>query len=277
MSSFKKTLTQVLTVLTVITTIWGVVAIFKDVAEWTSKTSAAYITSAAFAAACVPMLVSFFKVSFGKLFGLEDSPSHILLHASQQWRIASDQSAEVVSEKKMFFTQPPARTVLYDIAFGSETLDVYKPNYASTDARITSVEKLPSGYLRVYWQPRSGAIKPGEPYQHHCKVHFPAPKSRGAKVITIAAAIYTVKLEMNILSDLPLRGAKLVRGEENQLLQTPEEVQGFVSSARETGAPPPDIAGNRITFVLEEIPPRCPYYLVVYFAPEPEAAPSNPS
>ena len=274
MSPAKKVLTQVLTVLTVITTVWGVIAIFKDVAAWTSTRSAAYITSAAFAAACIPMLVSFFRVSFGQLFGLEETPHHILLHATQQWTIHANQSADVVSEKKMFFTQPPGRSFLHDTAFGSEKLDVYKPNYQSTDAKVTSVEKLPSGYLRVYWQPRSGAIKPGEPYQHHCKVHFPAPIRHGAKVITIAASIYTVKLEMTILSELPVRVAKLVKGEDDKLLQTPEEIERFVSSAVVTGAPPPEQDGNRITFALEEVSPRCPYYLVVYFETETGAATS---
>lgn len=265
-TEIKEKLTGVYALLTLLVTLWGFVDIYVFLSGKTESQWMAWLPMFFIAVACLGFFATAFRKTFRRQFELAENPVYILLRATQDWHIKADQSAVVDSVKTMIFLQRPSREDTFDTAFGSEDVPVTEADYHSRDSRIESVKKIRDGFLRVYWTPLTGEVRPGEPYEHHCRVQLPVPPVAPSKIITIASSTYTLNVAFSLKSDLPISLARLVRGGQNQLLNDPKEIENYVRHATETNAPTPVVFNcSKIDFELRDIQPTHAYYLVVYF------------
>jgi hypothetical protein len=146
-------LASVFGLITILTTLWGLLSIYKDLAGALGSKAAA-IGLTCFALLSVVVIVISFLLRRGR-FNLPLGNRYIFINVKNNWSIDNDGNGMIELEKTYLFFEQPDETDLSDIALGSTPLELADLKFESSDAEPTNYEAIDENTHRIYWKPKT--------------------------------------------------------------------------------------------------------------------------
>lgn len=255
-------------VLTVLTTFWGVVSIYKDVAEWGGSRAGAFVVAAVLGMLVLFVFASYLIPSVRRQYAIPFSAKYIFTEIKRTWEIDRAGNAAISTDKTYLFFDEPQDEDLHDIVLGSLNLKLEDINYKSGDSVPYDYEQVKDYMQRIYWKPKSGTISVGVPYRHNVQSKFPFPGERlpQYKVMTIVAPVSTLKVEITVKCEIPILQVVAFRERRFQKFKDVDGIARRGKSIRRTMAPLPVITdSHNLTWSIDKLPASTIYYLILYF------------
>lgn len=256
-------------VFTTVTSLWGIVSIFKDIKEVLGESIALYLIVGLITACLLPALIAFFYTVWKWWFFLPIDITNRYLHLeiARTWEIAERGSARVVQEKSLLFFYPPEKEDLFDMIFSSEPLRLDELNQRSEDCKYVDHHEVSKGVHRVYWQPKKGEVLVGKPYKHKTETHFPFDKVPTYKCMTLPFAASTLSFKLNGVSEIPISKIVAFKGTSSfRVSHSAERLAKRGNRVKRTRAPLARLIDqNHFTWEVRNVSPGETFFVVVYF------------
>jgi hypothetical protein len=192
---------------------------------------------------------------------------YILTKVVRTWRIDEKGDAVIATEKTFLFYAAPDPLDLSDTAFGSGQYELKTLGYISRDSEAVDYEKLEGSMHRIFWKPKSGEIRIGEPYVHHNEISFPcAERPVNEKSLTIAPPVSVMRFDLSVESKIPIQEVVAYKGSRFQSFKAAKKIVEKARRITRTKAPlhsQPD--EYHVTWSLENLTSRDVYFLVLFF------------
>lgn len=258
----------VIGVLAIISTLWGIVAIYNDVHAWLGSRIAGSVIAGLIGLCITPLAASALIPSFRRQYAFPTAKRFIFTEISLIWEIDAAYNATITNRKTYLFTDDPESIDLTDRAFCSETIDYKTMLYQSDDSYVTNQEKIKENLQRVFWQPKNGEVKIGIPYTHHVRSSFPfrEGESQDWKGLAIAIPVRTLRVQVSVESKIPVRHAVVYKSRMFQRIRDDEEIAARGRKVKNPMAPPPTTINEyKLSWSMEKANPGSTYYFVIYF------------
>lgn len=253
---------------TAITTVWGVVSVYRDLVQWLGSHFAALLIAGFLGVLVLFVIVSFILPSVRRQYALPLTARFICPEIKRTWEIDSVGNGVMTNLKTYFFYEDPHEEDLIDTVMGSQELTYLELNYQSNDSVPVNHEQANTVMQRIYWKPKVGEVKIGVPYTHHVKSDFPyhgtsPPKS---KIMTIIVPVLTLRFELVVKSEIPVQRAVVYKGARWQRFKDHDGIALRGQRVKKTQAPLPALPDkSNLTWAMDKLPGKTVYYLVLYY------------
>lgn len=255
-------------VLTILTTLWGVVAIYKDLAEFGDSKTAARVVAGILILLVLFVFVSFMVPTMRREYRFPTDARYIFTEITRLWEIDEKGNAVVTSDKTYLFFAEPQDTDLHDTVMASLKPDREEIEYQSDDATPQNHELVTDVMQRIYWKPKRGSIEVGVPYKHHLKSNFPFEGNTFPKykLMTVAAPVLTVRFKLTVKSSAPIQDVVIFKESGFQKFGEADKIARRGKEVRRTLAPPPQITdAHNLTWIVDDLHARAVYYVILYY------------
>lgn len=255
---------------TVLTTLWGLIAIFKDIKEFAGT----QIASVVIISLVLIFILPVFTVFFIKLWNwsffipLQENDRYLYTEIKRKWMIDRTGDAKIEQEKTYLFVKPPEEEDLADIVFSSEPLELEDLNQDPLlDAHFSDHLEIAKGIHKVFWKPKTGQIKIAKPYKHTTKVSLPISDIPEYKCMTIPFNVYAIKFQLDTESMIPFEKLVIFKGSRFFRFKKVDKIARRGRNIRQTKAPLPIITNNNKNFSwnVQDIKPGTTFFVVMYF------------
>ena len=254
--------------LTIVTTFWGVVSIYKDISEWGGSRLGALIV-AGFAGLLVLFVFSSYLLpSVHRQYAIPFNARYIFTEINRIWEIDAAGNGVMTNDKTYLFFDKPNDADLHDTVMGSAKLDLGDINYRSNDSTQQDYEQISDIMQRIYWKPKQGEIVVGTPYVHNVKSNFPYLDKNipEYKIMTIVTPVFTLKFNVSVKSQLPIKQVVAFKERTFQKFKDADGIARRGKSIKRTMAPLPSMTNSQdVTWTIDNLPGGTVYYLILYF------------
>lgn len=255
-------------VLTILTTLWGVVAIYKDLAEFTDSRTAATVVAGIIGVFVLFVFISLMIPTMRREYRFPTDARFIFTEINRLWEIDEKGGGVVTSDKTYLFFAEPQDADLHDTVMASLKPDRDDIEYESEDATPQDHEQVTDVMHRIYWKPKNGGVEVGVPYKHHLKNNFPFEEKNFPqyKIMTVAAPVLTVRFNLKVRSCAPIQDVVIFKESGYQKFDAADEIARRGKKVRRTMAPPPNIIdAHSLTWSVSDLQARAVYYVILYY------------
>lgn len=253
-------------VVTGILSLWGLMEICQVVEQGLGSVAAILTISVLLVVCLIPFVLRYFVLNPERRFSLPTKERFLFTRINRRWRIREDGGSALDTTNTYFFFREPEKEDLFDIVFSSLPfeLDSYRPN--STDANPLDREEVKENLWKIYWEPRSGAIGVGEPYEHNFRSDFPPYPGFTSKSLTVAVSVFTVMFGLEIESEVPVYRAYAYRKRWWQRLRDHGSIVRTAQRIKSMKAPPLALVDERhFKWQIKNVKRGDIYYIVLLF------------
>lgn len=265
---FDSPLVAVFGALTIVTTFWGIVSIYKDISEWGGSRLGALIVAGFAGLLVLFVFASYLLPSVHRQYAIAFNARYIFTEINRTWEIDSAGNGVMNNDKTYLFFDKPDKDDLHDTVLGSEKLNLGDINYQSTDSTQQDYEQMSDIMQRIYWKPKQGEIAVGTPYMHNVKSNFPYLDKNlpEYKIMTIVAPVFTLKFKVTVKSQLPIKEVVAFKERTFQKFKDADGIARRGKRIRRTMAPLPSVTNSHdVTWAIDNLPGSTVYYLILYF------------
>ena len=254
--------------LTILTTVWGVVSVYKDISEWGGSRLGASIVAGFLGLLALFVFISYLLPSVRRQYALPFNARYIFTEINRLWEIDPAGNGVMTNDKTYLFFSEAKDADLHDTVMGSHRLSLGDISYQSTNSTQQDYEQISDIMQRIYWKPNEGEIKVGTPYTHNSKSNFPY-LDEGLptyKVMTIVVPVFTLKFKVAVKSQIPIQQAVAFKERTFQKFKDADGIARRGKRVKRTMAPIPSIEDkNNLTWTIDNLPTSTVYYLILYF------------
>jgi hypothetical protein len=261
-------LASVFGVITILTTLWGVVSIYKDVATWGGSRIAAFMIAILLGLLVIFVFVCFLRPSVHRQFYLPFGERYIFTKIEKTWEVDVSGVGFTTVEKTYVFFSKPEDSDLSDTIMGSHNLSLYELGYESGDSDVWDVEKIKENTQRIFWKPKTGKIEIGTPYTHRMKTRLPNPEGEVPAFIytAVVAPVFILHFRLSLKSNIPIVQGIVYQPSQFQKFTNADEIARKGESIKRRKAPLPTVIDqNNLTWAVDNISAGMVYYIVLYF------------
>ncbi|HYO63410.1 MAG TPA: hypothetical protein VER08_07115 [Pyrinomonadaceae bacterium] len=255
-------------VLAILTTLWGMVAIYKDLAEFSDSRTAATVVAGILILLVLFVFISLMVPTMRREYRFPTDARYIFTEINRVWEIDEKGNGVVTSEKTYLFFAEPQDADLHDTVMASLKPDRDDIEYQSEDATPQDHEQVSDVMQRIYWKPKRGEVEVGIPYTHHLKSNFPFEESNlpKYKIMTIAAPVLTVRFNLTVKSRIPIQEVVIFKESSFQRFGDAAKIARRGKRVRRTMAPPPQLVdAHSFTWGVNDLHARAVYYVILYY------------
>lgn len=254
--------------LTIVTTFWGIVSVYKDISEWGGSRLGASIVAVFLGLLTLFVFISYLIPSVRRQYALPFDARYIFTEINRLWEIDKAGNGVMTNDKTYLFFDKPQDADLHDTVMGSNKLNLGDINYQSTNSSQQDYEQISDIMQRIYWKPTDGEIKVGTPYIHNAKSNFPYldEVQPTYKIMTIVVPVFTLKFKVAVRSQIPIKQAVAFKERTFQKFKDADRIARRGKKVRRTMAPIPSVEDkNNLTWTIDNLPTSTVYYLILYF------------
>jgi hypothetical protein len=254
--------------LTIITTLWGVVSVYKDTSEWGGSRLGALILATLLGLPALFVFASYLIPSVRREYALPLNAKYIFTEINRTWEIDQAGNGVLGNDKTYLFFGEPQDTDLYDAVMSSHNVELEDLHYQSTDSAPRDYQQVSDTMKRIYWRPKVGELKVGTPYTHNLKSSFPYLDKDPPefKIMTIVAPVFTLKFAVSVKSEIPIKQVVVFKERAFQKFKNVDRIARRGKSIKRRMAPlPSEVDANNLTWGVDKLPASTVYYMILYF------------
>jgi hypothetical protein len=254
--------------LTVMTTFWGLVSIYRDISSWGGSRLGGVIVAVLLGFLALFVFVALFMPSLKRQYAFPSHARYLLTEIDRKWEIDPLGNGVMINDKTYLFFRPPQDEDLQDRIMGSEALSLSDIKYCSTDSTALDYEQVDEVTQRIRWKPKGPGITVGTPYRHNVKSDFPYPGSKPPtfKIMTIIAPVFTISFKVAVESEIPIKEAVAYKEGRYHKFKDADGIARRGKSIKRTQAPLPSLINeHQLTLEMDHLMEQTVYYLVLYF------------